>query len=170
MDKRLALLLLLGSGQALAEFSFEYDFDANQKPWQEMQAQLPAAPKAETLMPFDVGPAAPHHYFLDRASVSAGSDGVVRYTVVVHTAGGAENVSYEGMRCDSGEQKIYAFGRPNGDWARNKYASWSPVQLRQANSYQRELYQHYFCTQDGPAEMKVIQRAMSSGGIRRGGD
>jgi len=170
MNKRLALLLLVCSGQAMAEFSFDYDFDANQKPWQEIQAKLPAVPKQENLMPFVVSAASPHHYFLDRTSISAGEDGVVRYAVVVHTAGGAEDVSYEGMRCSTVEQKIYAFGRPDGQWARNKYASWQPIQMRQSSSYQRELYQHYFCTQDGPAEMKVIQRALASGGIRRGGD
>ncbi|MDR3395690.1 MAG: CNP1-like family protein [Parasulfuritortus sp.] len=170
MDKRVALLLLFCSGQALAEFSFEYDFDANQKPWKEIQSQLPAAPKAENLLKFDVSPASPHQYFLDRTSITAGADGVVRYTVVVHTAGGAENVSYEGMRCGTVEQKLYAFGRSNGEWARNKYASWEPIHLRQTASYQRELYEHYFCTQDGPADMKVIQQALASGGISRGGD
>ncbi|NCS66405.1 MAG: hypothetical protein COS39_04855 [Hydrogenophilales bacterium CG03_land_8_20_14_0_80_62_28] len=167
MNKRLALLLLLWPGHALAEFSFDYDFDAHQKTWQELQAQLPAAPKVANLIPFEVGPAAPHRYFLDRSAISAGTDGVVRYTVVVRTAGGAENVSYEGMRCASAEQKIYAFGRPNGDWARNKYAGWQPIALRQASSYQRELFEYWFCTQDGPADMKAIQRAVASGGIRR---
>ncbi len=167
MNKRLALLLLLWPGYVLAEFSFEYDFDANQKAWQELQAQLPAAPKAAALIPFEVGPASPHRYFLDRTSISAGADGVVRYTVVIHTAGGAENVNYEGMRCASAEQKIYAFGRANGDWARNRYARWDSIPMRQASSYQRELFEHWFCSLDGPADMKVIQRAVSSGGIRR---
>ena len=170
MNKRLALLLLICSGSAMAEFSFDYDFDANQKSWQEIQAKLPAVPKPENLIPFVVSAASSHHYFLDRNSISAGEDGVVRYTVVIHTSGGAEDVSYEGMRCSTEEQKLYAFGQPDGKWSRNNYASWAPIHLRQATSYQRELYQHYFCTQDGPADMKVIQRALSNGGIRRGGD
>lgn len=149
---------------------FEYDFDANQKPWEELQTQLPAAPKADALHEFQVGGASRHRFFLDPASLSAGGDGVVRYTVVVRTTGGAENVTFEGMRCVDGERKIYAFGRPDGSWSRNKYASWAPIEARSDSSYHKELFFHYFCTVDGAAEMKTIRRALDSGGIRRGGD
>jgi hypothetical protein len=165
MSKLLALLLLLCSAPALAEFSFDYDFDANQKPWQEIQAKMPAAPKDANLVQFDVGPASAHRYYLDRASISVGTDGVVRYTVVIRTAGGAVDVNYEGMRCSSAERKLYAFGRPNGEWSRNKYAAWTPIHFRQASAYDGQLFQHYFCSLDGAADMKVIQRALSSGGI-----
>lgn len=149
---------------------FEYDFDAEQKPWQEVQTQLPAPPKAAALHPFQVGGASPHRYFLDADSLSAGTDGVVRYTVVIRTAGGAENVTFEGMRCADGERKIYAFGHPDGTWSRNKYARWDPINARSDNSYHKELYFHYFCTVDGAADMKTIRRALDRGGIRRGGD
>lgn len=147
--------------------SFEHDFDANAKPWEEIQAGLPPPPEPAKLMPLEVSPASPHRHFLDPAAISAGGDGVVRFTIVVRTAGGAENVSYEGMRCDTGERKIYAFGRPDGTWSRNKYARWEPIQVRRQDSYQRELFFHYFCNVEGPADMRVIRRALDRGGIRR---
>lgn len=168
MNKRLALLLLAWSVPALAQFSFDYEFENNTKPWQEIQAKLPSAPKAENLVQLDLGPATENQYFVDRASVSLGTDNVVRYTMVIRTEGGAENVSYEGMRCGTVEQKIYAFGRPNGEWARNKYASWSAIHLRQARDYRRELFQHYFCSLDGPADMDRIRQALAHGGFNRG--
>lgn len=149
---------------------FEHDFEADEKPWEEIQAQLPAAPKAAALHEFKVGGRSGHRYFLDLDALSAGADGVVRYTLVIRTAGGAENVSYEGMRCTTGERKLYAFGRPDGQWARNRYAGWTPIEARRDDSYQKELFFHYFCTVDGAADMKTIRRALGQGGIRRGGD
>lgn len=172
---RLPILLfsLLVSGAALAGWGdFEYDFDADKKPWQEVLAQLPAYPKTGQLIAFVVSGATRHKHFVDDASLSAGEDGVVRYTVVVKTEGGAENVSFEGLRCTTGERKLYAFGRPDGQgggsWSRNRYARWEPIQARLATSYQRELFFHYFCTVDGAGDMKVMRDALRRGGIRRG--
>ena len=167
MGKYWVVLLAVWSGQALAEFSFDYDFDAHKKTWQEIQARLPATPKQENLVPFTVSATSPHHYYVDRASVSVGGDGVVRYTMVIHTAGGAVDVTYEGMRCDTVEAKIYAFGRPDGQWVRNKYAAWAPIRFRTQNGYQSQLFTHYFCAVGGAADMAAIRRALSSGGLNR---
>lgn len=170
MNKRLVLLVLtLSAGPAAAEFSFEYDFDANAKPWQEIQAKLPAVPKPENLVEITLDPVSPHHYSVDRASVSVGGDKVVRYTMVIETVGGARNVSYEGMRCDTVEAKIYAFGREDGEWVRNKYADWQPIRFRVQNAYQAELFSHYFCAVGGAADIKDIRRALANGGINRDG-
>lgn len=165
MRLSLPTLCLLVIARAHAGWGdFEYDFDANKKPWEEVQTQLPAAPRAENLVPFEVSPTSAHRHYVDLASVSAGEDGVVRYTVVVRTAGGAENVSFEGMRCTTGERKLYAFGRPDGAWARNRHARWEPINTRQAGSYQRVLFYHYFCTVEGAADLPAIQRNLRQGG------
>lgn len=167
------LLALLISTPGLAAWGeFEYDFDADKKPWQEVQAQLPAWPKTERLIPFEVSGATRHRHYIDPDSLSSGEDGVVRYAVVVKTEGGAENVSFEGLRCATGERKLYAFGRADGkgggEWSRNRYARWEPIQARLATSYQRELYFHYFCTVDGAGDMRLMRHALRVGGIRRG--
>lgn len=146
------------------------DFERGEKPWQEIQAQLPAAPKEENLVAFPVSAATRHSHYLDRASLSAGEDGVVRYTVLVRAAAGAENISFEGMRCATGERKIYALGRPGGEWSPNRDARWEPTNLHQATSYQRELFYHYFCTLQGPADLKVIAGALRRGGLAYDGD
>lgn len=146
---------------------FDYDFDENAKPWQEVQAQLPAYPKEANLIPFVVSSATSNRYYVDYPSVSVGEDGVVRYTVVIRTQGGAENVSFEGMRCASGERKIYAFGRPNGEWSRNRYASWEGIKDRQATSYHRELFNSYYCAGGmGEPDLKRVQRLLKSGGYK----
>lgn len=172
ITRLLALPILLATQPALA--GFEDDFDAEAKPWQEVEAQLPNYPKSEGLIPLHVSNTTRHQHYIDPDSLSSGEDGVVRYTVVIRTAGGAQNVSFEGLRCVSGERKLYAFGHAGtqggGHWTRNRHARWEPVQARLESSYQRELFFHYFCTVDGPGDMKLMRHALAVGGIRRGGD
>ena len=99
--------------------------------------------------------------------MSAGSDGVVRYSVVVKSPAGAETISFEGMRCTTGERKLYAFGRADGKgggaWSRNRNAKWEPIQTR--NDFRGELFYHYFCTVEGAAQLPDIQRNLKSGGF-----
>jgi hypothetical protein len=150
---------------------FEYDFDANKKPWKEVEALIPAFPEDAGLKAFVVSATSPHRHYIDYPSVSVGEDAVVRYTVVVRTAGGAEHVNFEGMRCATGEYKIYAFGRRNvqgkGEWTRNKYSRWSIIQDRAADSYHRELFYSYFCAGGfGDPSLERVQRWLKSGGYK----
>lgn len=159
--------LMLPSSAAADWGEFDRDFEENAKPWQEVQTHLPSYPQASNLIPFDVSAASSHRYFVDYPSVSVGEDGVVRYAVVVRTAGGAINVSFEGMRCMNGERKIYAFGHSDGTWSRNKYARWEMIRAREAKSYQRELFFSYFCAGGmGEPELGRIQRHLKSGGYK----
>jgi len=168
MRKILPFLFLLAALPAQAEWGqFDYDFDENVKPWQEVQAQLPAYPKDDNLIQFIVSATSRNKHYIDFPSVSVGEDNVVRYTVVIRTQGGAENVSFEGMRCTTGERKIYAFGRPNGEWARNRYARWEDIKDRDPNSYHRELFYSYFCAGGmGEPDIKRVQWNLKSGGYK----
>lgn len=173
MRALLPLTQILSLQSAMAGWGeFEYDFDEDKKPWQEVQAQLPAYPRPDRLVPFEVSAASRNRHYIDDASLSVGEDGVVRYTVVVRTPGGAENVSFEGMRCDDGQRKLYAFGRPDGrgagEWSRNRHARWEPIQVRQATSYHRELFYHYLCTVEGKGDLAAIRRYLRQGGLYRG--
>jgi hypothetical protein len=107
--------------------------------------------------------------FIDAASLSVGDDGVVRYTAVIRTPSGAENVSFEGLRCEAGERKLYAFGRTSGaeagTWSRNRYARWEPIQARLAGGYHRELFFHYLCTVATKRDVPTLLRLLKSGGI-----
>lgn len=152
--------------------NFEYDFDANAKAWKEVQAQLPPYPKAENLVEFTVSAATSNRFYIDFPSIHVGQDGVVRYTVLIKSPAGAETVSFEGMRCETGERKLYAFGHKDGqgggEWSRNRYAKWELIPARQATSHQRELFFHYLCTVDTAGDLKKIQYAVKTGGVRRG--
>ena len=89
-----------------------------------------ALPEAQNLVRVDAGQRSSHQFYVDAASVSVGEDGVMRYTTVVKTAGGATNVTFEGMRCETREQKLYALGRSDGTWVRARDPKWQRVVLR----------------------------------------
>jgi hypothetical protein len=129
---------------AMGQMRFEEDFDDPNKRWEEVAIQLPDAPKPENLLPFEVSIAS-QQFSVDAASLTVGSDGVVRYTVVSTSSAGARNVSYEGIRCSSLERKLYAFGQPDGSWSRSRRDRWESVRGSSPNRYQATLAYEYFC-------------------------
>lgn len=123
--------------------NFEEDYEI--KNWQEIAVQIPAAPKEENLLPFYVSAVTDHKFLVDLASISVGSDGVVRYTLVVLTSGGARNISFEGMRCETRESRVYAFGRANGTWSKSRSNEWAKVRQLDVNRHHAALFLDHFC-------------------------
>lgn len=145
MKKLPVLLLCLPFAAQAAWNDFDREFEAD-KSWIEVAAQLPPYPQTGNLAPFEVSPATRNRFFVDTASVSVGEDKVVRYTVVIEAAGGARNVSFEGIRCETAERRLYAYGHPDGTWSKARDAGWEPIKLRSALSYQKALYEDHFCS------------------------
>ena len=130
---------------AHAQSRFEEDFEDEEKPWQEIAIQLPAAPIAENLLPFYVSAIATQSFAIDAKSLTVGADGVIRYTLVTSSATGAKNISYEGIRCSSFEKKLYAFGHQDGRWSRSRRDQWERIVRSTANRQHATLAQDYFC-------------------------
>ena len=118
------------------------------KPWEGQKALLPPYPKGGNLAPFYVGPSA-FSFFVDPASVTVAQDGAVRYTLIARSASGATNVSYEGIRCDAYESRVYAFGQSDSTWSQATRSQWAPIE-RLATSPQTTLADDFFCSQRGP--------------------
>jgi CNP1-like family protein len=127
----------------------------------EAEVALPVLPKAD-LVEFFVSGASSFKFFIDPHSISAGPDGVVRYTLVARSRSGTDNVSYEGIRCESGTYKVYAIGS-NGRWSATQN-DWRKIEPRSVQRWHNELYLRYFCV-DG-----VIIRSPEEGAdaLRRG--
>ena len=101
-------------------------------------------------------------YYVDWGSVSADEDRIVRYVLVARSAGGAENVTFEGLRCQ-GEYRVYAVGGPDGAWG-GRPSEWRPIP-RNPNAVQPALARQYFCP--GRAAIRTSdegQRAVRDGG------
>ncbi|MGH8806898.1 MAG: CNP1-like family protein [Noviherbaspirillum sp.] len=152
------ILLFSVSAAVVAQSRFEEEFDDTEKPWQEIAVQLPGAPVPENLVPFPVSSTAAHLFAIDAKSLTLGSDGVIRYTLVVTSTAGARNVSYEGIRCASYERKLYAFGQPGGSWSRSRRDQWERISNIGINRQHAILAKDYFCqelTVAGNAEQMI---------------
>lgn len=91
--------------------------------WREIEAPPPPALKLDGLIPLEI-PGTALRYGVAPASVAIGSDGIVRYVVVASSTTGAVNAMYEGIRCNSGEFKVYARHNPDSGWTPVKDAAW----------------------------------------------
>lgn len=119
--------------------------DDEPKAWVERAVELPPYPKSGNLIEFEGGVASGNRFYLDAPSISVGSDGVVRYTLVIKSAGGAENVSHEGIRCEMRQQKYYVFGRRDGTWSNALRSEWRRIESKDLNQQHGVLYANYFC-------------------------
>lgn len=157
----LSLGLVLGSPNTLAASGGRYGMmgEAHEEnayseeetaPWQELEAEPPAYPKAENLREFYVGPLTPNTFLIDASTLSVGSDGVVRYVLVVRTSGGAENVSFEGMRCSERSWRLYATGNRDGQWSKARISQWRQIENKPVNRHHAALSRDYFCPNGNP--------------------
>ena len=140
----------LPAGPAFAQSRADAEDDGDSKLRGELEVKLPAPPKVENLLPFEAGTASGNRFFIDAQSILVGDDGIVRYTLVIKSAAGAENVSYEGIHCDRVEQKYYAFGRRDGSWANAQSSAWKRIQYKEINRQHGTLYSDYFCPDGSP--------------------
>ena len=143
-DFRRNLLVVLASllcNGAIADVEDDYI----RQSWQEGEITFPSPPIDDGLREFYVSAVAENRFFVDTATLSIGADGVVRYVLVVLTKGGARNVSFEGMRCQTREWRLYASGRADGSWSKARSDNWSPVREAAVNRHRAVLFIDYFC-------------------------
>jgi hypothetical protein len=159
-----AFAVACAAGAAEWATTWEADFDEETKSWKEIQAQIPPYPKDQNLILVESGSETSHRFYVDAASVSVGADGVVRYTTVVKTTGGATNVTFEGMRCATREQKLYALGHRDGTWARARNPKWERIVLRDLKPHHYMLYREFFCP--SPSQPTPVKDAIEA--LRRG--
>lgn len=159
----LAVFLIAQSAWGALSRTWETEFDDKTREWKEIEEQLPRPPVGKELVRLNMGPFSEHHFYVDPPSLSVGVDGVVRYTAVVKTQGGALNVTFEGMRCETREFKIYAIGHRDGSWARARNTDWQRIE-RHVKPYHFTLYREYFCP--STAQPTPPKRALDA--LRRG--
>jgi CNP1-like family len=132
--------------------TFTYLLD-RKSAWTENKVnKLPPLPREADLLRFDVSQNTPLKFSVDAKSVDVGSDGVVRYTVVVTSPSGAHNVNYEGIRCDTYEWRQYAaLNADHDDWDSSVATQWKRIENGELNAYQAALSKDYFCDNKMPA-------------------
>jgi hypothetical protein len=160
-------LALAGALVSPLLLAVEFDNQYDEKPWEEVEVQLPAYPVAGSMIRFKVGAIADTAFLIDSKSLSVGVDGVIRYTLEVVSPTGARNVSYEGMRCATAERRFYAFGRADGTWSKARGNQWVKISGT-SNNHHVELFSGYFCPPGSPsvASAEEALTVLRNGGQR----
>jgi hypothetical protein len=96
---------------------------ADDPDWREVEAPPAPALKLQGLIALDI-PGSALRFGIDPSSITVGEDGVVRYVVVATSSSGVVNAMYEGLRCGSGDFKLYARHTTDGGWKVVKNADW----------------------------------------------
>lgn len=141
-----AAVLSLLAQHSMADIVFRNFDDPDAPQWEEeVVTTLPSFPEDNNLREFYVSATTTNRFFIDAASLSIGKDGVVRYVLVVKTGGGATNTSFEGIRCDTYEFKVYASGRSGGNWSLARGSKWRLIGNHQVNRHHLALAKEFFC-------------------------
>ena len=139
--ERLALALLFAANAAHAQLA------DNNPDWKESEAPAPPALRTSGLIPLEI-PGSQLRFGIDPASVCLGSDGVVRFVVVAASAGGAVNGIYEGIRCSTGEYKVYARNTGSG-WSMSG-SDWRPLHAQPQSRHSLLVARTGACLGRGP--------------------
>lgn len=157
----LALLGCADSGPVESDWQLAQEA----KSWHEERVTLPPYPKRGNLIEFDAGPTTDFRFFVDSASLSVGTDGVVRYVLLARSPQGVENMSFEGLRCSNGEYRIYATGGSDRSWVKNRDSRWRTAGER-AGGWHRVLANDFFC----PGKSPIRSAAEGVEALERGGN
>jgi hypothetical protein len=149
----LSALLLLAVGEVAARRPlYEEPHDAplnniEEKVWEEETTDLPDYPRDENLLEFQVDqPGSKFRYFIDTESISVGAnDGVVRYTLVIRSLSGSENVMFEAMHCTERQYKTFAYGTSKREFRPLRRPKWRSIRETRNARYRRDLWEFYLC-------------------------
>jgi hypothetical protein len=164
----IACALLLLPLAALAQPRNQSEDDGEPRPQRESEVKLPPLPRPENLLGFEASAASTNQFFLDSNSITITDDGIVRYTLVVKSPSGAENISYEGIRCETIEFKYYAFGRRDGTWSGTRGQEWRKILYKEVNRQHGVLYADYLCPDGAPVVSAKVAIERLKYGARNG--
>jgi hypothetical protein len=150
------------------------DDEEMSRPPVEAKLELPALPQEADLVEFYPGASVGgHRYFIDARTLLVGDDRIVRYAMMVRTTGGAVNMTYEGIHCQTREQRLYAIGYRGKGWIEARQSRWEPIRRGRINDHHSMLYSEYFC-HEGPipvaktAIVQSLRRGLSGASPHRG--
>jgi hypothetical protein len=113
--------------------------------WEETEVKIPTTPPSKDLKPFYVSATAQLKFALDATSIAFGKDEVIRYVVVITSSSGAQQVTYEGIRCEKYEWRLYATMQSDGKWSKSPNSRWQVIKNTSYNSYHAALVRDAFC-------------------------
>jgi hypothetical protein len=148
MLRRILALALAGATVAASAQVTTADPD-----WKELDAPPPPALRTQGLIPLEVQGTS-LRFGVDPASVTVGADAIVRYVVVATSSSGTTNAMYEGVRCSTGEVKVYARHNPDTGWVPARQSEWQALNATANSRYSLQVARMGACmgrSPNGPA-------------------
>lgn len=135
--------------------------DDEPETWTEAEVTLPSGLRTDRLTPFVLDRRSTMQLGIDPDSVSVGADGVVRYIFVARSGSGALNALYEGVRCKTGEVKVYARWDPSQkQWRTHAGDDWQRMEPSGATRRALQMAQAGIC--DGRAPTRSARVMLDS--------
>ena len=116
-----------------------------EKFWNEADVKIPTGAPSSDLKPFYVSPNTPLTFSIDAQSLTFDKDEVIRYIVVITSPSGAKQVTYEGIRCEKNEWRLYATMQSDNKWVKSPTSRWQVIAGGNYNRYHAALVQDAFC-------------------------
>jgi len=172
-----SLLFVLVSGLACADIwedlsteDFQLNEDVEEYVWKEGDSRTPDYPQESDLVEVSGPPAYRNYqYLVDTKNIQLGEDRVVRYTVVIRSPGGSDNVLFDGIRCTTQQIKNYAYGSIDSN-GKKKFvgrtnARWKGAQSSGVMGYSKIFIKNYFCDFDSSnlKRNEIIQKVKYGG-------
>ena len=139
----------------------EYD-ESIEVPWVEIETLVKKLPEDANLAQLSIDKLAannpPLELFVDVKNITlSDKDHVVRSWFVVRSEQGAYNGTYEGIRCATGEYKVYAYANPTRSKPLRvvKIPKWRKARK---GSYREEMMRDYFCDYTSPKSQEALSR------------
>ena len=161
-------MIVIGVQQVAAQSNLPMPKREEETP-RERDVPLPPYPAAESLVRFPTNWTT-NSIFVDQKTLSVADDGVVRFTLVVRSSSGADSVSFEGIRCLTGERRVFAYGRRTADggtWSAARSSAWQQITDSRINRHYYEFWRDVLCDGSMPDGRREILKNIESGGRER---
>lgn len=130
------------------------------KEWQEQDIRLPPYPHKTKLIKVDLGLGQyPFTVLVDPGSLVVGDDRVVRFTVVLRSVSGVDNIEYQGIRCSQRMVRRYAWG-DNGQFILVPNSQWRYIEKNVQDRYLAALAGDFFCPLPGYDREKTLLKKL----------
>lgn len=131
----LACCALVTQGQGLAD-----DPD-----WQETEVPAPPRFDPRQVVSVDMPPYVSMKFGVDPATLTVTPDGIVRYVMVAISPSGVVTAFFEGIRCATGEVKVYARANDSAAWTLVKNPEWRGLNDKHPSKHALALARQGVC-------------------------
>lgn len=153
-----AMAAVFSSTAAFAQF-FSPDPE-----WRESKVPPPPAFDVKRLLFVESPVASSLKFGIDPDTLVITPDGVVRYVMAALGPTGAQNVFYEGIRCNTGEYRVYARHNPESGWSTVADSEWRSIKGSAATRHALSFALSAVCTGAAPTSpVSAIVHALRTG-------